>query len=167
MDVQVRYMIRRDLKEALRIEERSFEFPWTEDDYLSCLRVRNCIGMVAESGDQICGVMIYELLKSTLHVLNFAVAPWCRREDVGTAMMQKLINKLSQQRRQEILLEVRETNLAAQLFFRKMGMEAIGVAKNWYEDTTEDAYIMRYDLFGEGREEPVDPRNRLAVRGDQ
>ena len=34
-------------------------------------------------------------------------------------MVAKLVGKLSHQRRSRILLEVRETNLAAQLFFRQ------------------------------------------------
>ena len=36
-------------------------------------------------------------------------------------MMSKLMGKLSQQRRSRLLLEVRETNLDAQLFFRAFG----------------------------------------------
>ena len=76
--------------------------------------------MVAEHDDQIVGFMIYELHKTRLHVLNFAVARQYRRLGVGTQMLEKLVAKLSHQRRSRILLEVRETNLAAQLFFRKL-----------------------------------------------
>ena len=47
-DVQIRWMIRRDMPEVLDIERLSFEFAWTEEDFLCCLRQRNCIGMVAE-----------------------------------------------------------------------------------------------------------------------
>jgi ribosomal-protein-alanine N-acetyltransferase len=42
------------------------------------------------------------------------------------------------------MLEVRETNLPAQLFFRGMGFKAISLLKDFYEDTTEDAYLMQY-----------------------
>jgi ribosomal-protein-alanine N-acetyltransferase len=58
-------------------------------------------------------------------------------------MLQKLTTKLSQQRRNRILLEVRETNLHAQLFFRQAGFRAISVLRDFYEDTTEDAYLMQ------------------------
>ena len=68
-------MIRRDMPEVMRTERASFEYSWTEDDFLRCLRQRNCIGMVAERGDSIIGFMIYELHKTRLHVLNFAVHP--------------------------------------------------------------------------------------------
>jgi ribosomal-protein-alanine N-acetyltransferase len=39
---------------------------------------------------------------------------------------------------------VRETNLPAQLFFRSLGFRAISVLKDFYQDTTEDAYLMHY-----------------------
>ena len=48
VDAQIRWMIRRDMPEVLDIEQQSFEFAWTEEDFLCCLRQRNCIGMVAE-----------------------------------------------------------------------------------------------------------------------
>ena len=46
--VHIRWMIRRDMPEVLDIENQAFEFPWTEEDFIRCLRQRNCIGMVAE-----------------------------------------------------------------------------------------------------------------------
>ena len=59
--VHIRWMIRRDMPEVLQAEQQSFEYAWTEDDFLRCLRQRNCIGMVAEHQDRIVGFMIYEL----------------------------------------------------------------------------------------------------------
>jgi len=142
--VHIRWMIRRDMPEVLAIENQSFEFPWSEEDFIRCLRQRNCIGMVAEFDDQVVGFMIYELHKSRLQILNFSVHNDFRRRGVGTSMADKLISKLSHQRRNRILLEVRETNLAAQLFFRAAGFRAVAVMRDFYEDTTEDAYLMQF-----------------------
>jgi ribosomal-protein-alanine N-acetyltransferase len=122
--VHIRWMIRRDMAEVLRTEQESFEYSWTEEDFLKCLRQRNCIGMVAELGDKVVGFMIYELHKSKLHVLNFAVHPEYRRLGVGRQMVAKLIGKLSSHRRTKITLAVRETNLAAQLFFKRLDFRA-------------------------------------------
>src|SRR5882672_12035331 len=87
--VQIRWMIRRDMPEVLKIEQESFEFNWTEEDFLACLRQRNCIGMVAEHDNHVVGFMIYELHKTKLHILNFAVAPEWRRIGIGTQMVMK------------------------------------------------------------------------------
>jgi len=142
--VHIRWRIRRDMPEVRAIELESFEFPWSEDDFIRCLRQRNCIGMVAEHDDHVAGFMIYELHKNRIHVLNFAVAERYRRMGVGSQMLAKLIAKLSTQRRSRILLEVRETNLAAQLFFRENGFRAVSVLRSYYADTPEDAYIMQF-----------------------
>lgn len=142
----IRWMIRRDMEEVLLIERRSFEYFWTEEDFLSCLRQRNAIGMVAEHNQKIVGFMVYELLKSQLHLLNFAVDPQFRRAGVGKAMVSKMVAKLSQQKRSEIRAEVRETNLSAQLFFRSCGFSSTKVLRGYYDETDEDAYVMRYVL---------------------
>lgn len=144
VQVQIRWMIRRDLAEVLEIENESFEFPWSEEDFIRCLQQRNCIGMVAEQGAQVLGFMIYELHKTRLHLLNFAVSREARRRGVGTQMIHKLVSKLSPQRRTRITLEVRETNLAAQIFFRTEGFRAVSVLRGFYDDTPEDAYLMNF-----------------------
>ena len=142
--IQLRWMIRRDMPEVLAIEQEAFEFPWSDEDFTRCLRQRNCIGMVAEVGDSVVAFMIYELHRTRLHVLNFAVRRSHRRVGIGTQMMGKLFAKLSVERRDRILLEVRERNLPAQVFFRSLGYRAITVLKDFYEDSTEDAYLMQF-----------------------
>jgi len=160
--VHIRWMIRRDMPEVLQTEVESFEFAWTEEDFLRCLRQRNCIGMVAEQGEKVVGFMIYELHKAKLHILNFAVSPPYRRVGVGAQMVAKLISKLSSHRRTRITLEVRETNLAAQLFFRAQGFKAVRVLRAFYEDSGEDAFLMQYRLTDDTGEEVEESVNRIA-----
>jgi len=157
----IRWMIRRDMPEILQIERNAFEFPWTEEDFIHCLRQRNCIGMVAEHNDRVVGFMIYELHKIRLHILNFAVHEDYRRRGVGAQMAEKLIGKLSHQRRTRILLEVRETNDPAVKFFRSMGFRAISLLRDFYQDTTEDAYLMEFRHVEAGVE-AVFPINRIT-----
>jgi ribosomal-protein-alanine N-acetyltransferase len=158
--VHIRWMIRRDMPEVLAIERESFEFPWFEEDFIRCLRQRNCIGMVAEHGERVVGFMIYELHKSRLHILNFAVANGMRGRGIGRQMAEKLSSKLSSQRRTRITLEVRETNLPAQLFFKKVGFRATTVLRSYYEDSPEDAYVMQYHCAADEFAETL-PTNRI------
>ena len=158
--VHVRWMIRRDMLEVLAIEQEAFEFPWSEDDFARCLRQRNCIGMVAEMSDSIVAFSVYELHRTRLHVLNFAVLRSHRRLGVGTQMMAKLTAKLAPDRRNRIVLEVRETNLAAQLFFRSLGFRAVSVLRDFYQDTAEDAYLMQLSLTADAA--AALPERRLA-----
>lgn len=160
--VHIRWMIRRDMPEVLQTEQQSFEFAWTEEDFLRCLRQRNCIGMVAEHGEKVVGFMIYELHKSKLHILNFAVHPGWRRQAIGAQMVGKLVTKLSSHRRTRITLEVRETNLPAQLFFRKQEFRAVRVLRAYYDDSGEDAFLMEYRYGQESGEILEEAVNRIA-----
>jgi ribosomal-protein-alanine N-acetyltransferase len=137
-------MVRRDISDVVAVEQKSFEFPWSEDDFLYCLRRRNSLGMVAEYNNTIVGFMIYEIPKDKIHLLNLAVAPNFKRCGIGTAMVTKLANKLVTQNRNRVYLEVREYNLNAQLFFRSQGFRATKILKNYYDKTDEDAYVMQY-----------------------
>ncbi len=60
----VRWMIRRDMADVLEMESLCYAVPWTEEDFIRCLRQRNCIGMVAEVGEKVVGFMVYELHKT-------------------------------------------------------------------------------------------------------
>jgi ribosomal-protein-alanine N-acetyltransferase len=161
INVHIRWMIRRDMAEVLDIEQASFEFPWLEEDFLRCLRQRNCIGMVAEYDERVVGFMVYELHKDQLHVLNFSVRPDVRRRGVGQQMVNKLVGKLSRRGRNRIVLEIRETNLAAQMFFKNLDFKAVSVLRDYYDDTVEDAYVMQY-RFEEESVEPVEMVNRIT-----
>jgi ribosomal-protein-alanine N-acetyltransferase len=162
--VHIRWMIRRDMSEVLAMEKASFEFPWLEEDFIRCLRQRNCIGMVAEYDERVVGFMIYELHKARIHVLNLAVAPSYRRHGVGSQMVAKLIAKLSPQRRNRVVLEVRETNLGAQLFFRENAFRAVSVLRRFYADTPEDAYVMQHRYRAE-RQAAAEPQRLRRLAG--
>jgi ribosomal-protein-alanine N-acetyltransferase len=160
--VHIRWMIRRDMPEVLAAELASFEYAWTEDDFLRCLRQRNCIGMVAEADDRVVGFMIYELHKTRLHILNFAVHPHARRTGIGSQMVAKLVNKLSTHRRQKITLAVRERNLDAQMFFRGHDFKATRVLRHYYEDSGEDAFQMEYRVGDDFADDMEGSVNRIA-----
>lgn len=158
--LQIRWMIRRDMPEVLGIEQESYENSLCEDDFLRCLRQRNCIGMVTEVDQKVLGFMIYELYKSKLSIINFAVHPDYRRQGIGTAMVDKLKDKLPLQRRTAIDLEIREKNLEAQLFFKSQDFRAVSIIREYFPDINEDAYIMRYSI---NNQNPVfTPNNRIS-----
>jgi ribosomal-protein-alanine N-acetyltransferase len=145
--VHHRWMIRRDLQQVLAIEEANFPDPWSEEDFIRCLRRREVIGRVAEHGDRIVGFVLYELHKNRLHILNIAVHSAMQRKGVGTSIIDILKGKLSAERRNRIMLEVRDSNLPAQLFFRAIGFKAISILRDFYGDyTQDDAYLFQFRL---------------------
>lgn len=146
----VRWMISTDFGRVLDIEHRAFDQPWTEEDFTKVLMQRNCIGMVTvlesdPTSGPIFGYMIYELHKTSLRLLNFAVDFEHRRQGIGRGMVEKLKRKLTDNRRNKITLEVRESNVEAQLFFRSTGFLATSVVWGRFANG-EDAYTMELRL---------------------
>ena len=144
----IRWMIRRDLPTVLAIERAAFgPTAWSETEFLQCLRIRNCIGMVAEDcRGEVVGFMVYCLHGDHLEVINFAVDAGHRRQGVGSQMADKLVSKLSGHRRTAVTLVTRESNLASKLFWKACGFRCEGVASGWYEATGEDGYEFAYRL---------------------
>lgn len=138
MQIDTRWIIRSDMDEVFAIEHDSFPCPWTEDEFRCCLMQRNVIGVVAELNYKIVGFVIYELHKSALRILNLAVATDVRRQCVGRQMVQRLIDKLAQQRRREVVLDVTDANTTAHMFFAACGFRASVVSSSVYQ--------MRYSI---------------------
>ena len=158
---EIRWMISRDIPDVVRIEQECYENPWTEEVFLQTLRQFNCIGMVMVVDERVVGYVVYELHPSKLHVVNLAVHPAYRRHGLGSRMVAKLISKLSSHRRTRICLEVRETNLVAQLFFRSQGFKALRIEHGFFDDNDEDAYVMEYRLPTALAASPAGPVNRI------
>lgn len=145
--VHIRWMIRRDVSEVLQIELGCSNHPWKEEDLLTLLRQRNCIGMVAEYRDKVVGFMVYELHPHYIDITRMCVSPTYMNTYVGSQMIQKLKGKLSSHRRTALHVTVRETDLKVQQFLRSHKFVARQVIRNHFEDTNEDGYFMIYEDF--------------------
>lgn len=142
--IHIRSMIRRrDLPAVLEIERRSFEFPWDEAFFMRVTRHDEVFSLVAVVGDsdRVVGFMIYQPNRDCLCVLNLAVHPEFRHRGIGRQMIENFAGELIREQYRRIFLEVRETNLPAQLFFRSAGFRAVAVVPGFYEDSGEDAYL--------------------------
>ena len=168
MDGTIRWQIRKDLPQVLEIEKHSFEYPWSEETMTEYLRDRNCIGVVFEVGKEILGYIIYRLEEKSILILKLAVRHDHRMSGIGKALIHKVINKLSINKRQEILVDIREGNLNAQLFFQHLNFMAVAIIDNCFEDVDvakdeyiqENAYVFIYKIGYEVLK--LSPKNRIS-----
>jgi [ribosomal protein S18]-alanine N-acetyltransferase len=155
LQVHIRWMIRADMSAILAIENESFDRPWTEREFVSHLRKRNYIGLVCEHDGFLHGYIIYQISRiqsmedaspNKIEIVRMAVCKESRFKGVGRQLVQKVLGKWLMCCRIKFFAMVRETSLQSQLFFRNMGFRATGVLREFfYEDTNEDAYIMKYE----------------------
>jgi ribosomal protein S18 acetylase RimI-like enzyme len=93
--------------------------------------------LIAEYHGEPAGFLVSRTLgHGEVEVLTIAVHEHLRRLGVAT----QLIAAVSAN---EIFLEVRESNGAARNLYRKMKFQELGIRKDYYEDPTENAVIMR------------------------
>lgn len=160
-DFSIRWMIRPDIPQVLDIIKRSFKIPISEDEVVSCLSQRNIISQILEtksSVKKLVGFLMYELLPCSISIIYLAIHPDYRRCGLGAKMVDKLISKLHPTgQKTEIFIDVRETNLPTQLFFKKMKFKAVLVDKNYFSDTGEDSYLMIYS-----RDAKIKKTNRIS-----
>jgi ribosomal-protein-alanine N-acetyltransferase len=142
----IRWMIRRDMPEVIAIEAASFEHPWTEKKFCTALEQRNVIGMVAEHGEAVVGYMVYELDRTEICVLDFAVRADFRRSGIGRQLIAKMKGKLMHNRRSRLSFVVRESNLDCCLFLKAQGFTATQILRGYFEDSGEDGYAMDFDI---------------------
>jgi ribosomal-protein-alanine N-acetyltransferase len=153
----VRWMVEDDLPVILKIESDSFEFKWSNRDFWPCFSLVWCNGVVIEIRGRVAGYMVYENRGGVLHVVNLAVSRVFRRLGAGIALINHLKHKATHGTPQPIVLEVRDSNLDAQLFFRAVGMHAVKVMRSFYCNN-DDAYQFTWKPTNE---------ECVGVRGDQ
>ena len=151
----IRWGIRRDLPQILAIENRCFEYPWSEETFRNHMRQRDCVLMVAENETGVVGYCLYYLHKQAIEIANLAVHPGFRWQGVGRRFVYQLQKKLLPDKRRTLFGVVWERNLAAQLFLRACDFKCRRVINNHFLDTGDDAYefVFRAPVMaGQGRE---------------
>ena len=77
---------------------------------------------------------------------NMAVAEACRRQGVGRMLLRQLLMAATESSASRILLEVRESNLAARALYTAMGFNLLARRRGYYDHPAEDALILVHML---------------------
>lgn len=151
---RVRWALSTDLTDIMAIDHAASRDPWTREQAMRFFAKRSSILMVAtldvtlpsascvvfpgfpQTMTRVAGFMVYTLGPNTggICLAKLAVAPELQRRGVGRALLAELARKLDD-RREVLVTEVAETNLAAQLFLRACRWRAQAVVQHEPEDT--------------------------------
>lgn len=140
---KVREVAVADLDVVAKIEEQSFDYPWTRREFTYCLQDSHCRSLLIEEEGRTIGYLFYEARNSAFRLLSCAVAPTERRRGAGSKLIETLIGRLEGEQN-EIFCVVRETNVQAQMFLRRLGFRATWILHDFYGETKEDAYRMSF-----------------------
>lgn len=135
-----------DLEEVMAIEQAAFSFPWSARFFLQELRVPCARSLLAVADGTTVGYVIYWRLPSGTDIHNLAVHPAHRRQGIGRALLQAVIEEARRESLQRITLEVRKSNEAAQRLYQSLGFVSQGIRTGYYSDDGEDALIMALEF---------------------
>lgn len=140
MEAQIRPAERRDAGQLVTIEEESFPRPhWKAPDFFKYQTI------VAEVEGRIAGFLVSRQIapgdvtfSAEREILNLAVAPSFRRLGIGSLLLSHELQSAA-----DFFLEVRESNVAAQTLYRRLGFIEVGHRTGYYQFPTENAIVMK------------------------
>ena len=138
---------RRDVGELLFIEESQFPEPWTRGmllDEITNTTTRRYT--VALDEHRVVGYLGVMFVGDELHVNTLGTLPGFEGRGVATALMDDAWTDARERGVRRATLEVAVSNARAQQLYHRYGFSPVGVRKNYYERTHEDALVLWADL---------------------
>jgi ribosomal-protein-alanine N-acetyltransferase len=89
-------------------------------------------------------------------VLNLAVAPELRRQGIGRMLLRAGLAAFAARGAEEVFLEVRQSNAAAQQLYQELGFQAVGLRRGYYRNPRESALVLRLGLTADAGAPPAD-----------
>ena len=143
LDVRLVAMRRRHLRSVLRIESQVYPRPWSLSLFMSELALRSTRAyLVARVEGSVVGYAGLMMTGDDGHVTTIAVDPVWHRHKIGTRLLLSLAREARRRGATSLTLEVRLGNKPAQNLYRRFGFRPVGVRKNYYAETKEDALVM-------------------------
>ena len=131
-----------DIPSVVELDKNSLLESWSEQNYKESLKNPNYNILVAKFSGKIVGfISMYHALDEG-YICNIAVDKSHRMCGIGTSLINETITYSKNQNLKFLTLEVRESNMGAIRFYKKLGFTNLGIRKNFYSNPSENAVIM-------------------------
>lgn len=133
-----------DLDGVIEVEQASFHNPTTREWYQSELqRPDVCYVFVVRTGEhRVAGFCAFWRVLDQIHINNLAIRPELRRQGLGRALLQYVLNEAERLGAVHATLEVRRSNVAAQGLYEAAGFRVASIRPSYYTHPIEDALIL-------------------------
>lgn len=142
--VSIRAATLDDIPAILAVEQSSASAAhWTIEQYLSRIQspAQDACFLVAECEGGICGFLCAHIVADEWEIENVVVAKEFRRHGIGAQLMTSLIEKWEHSAGTAVLLELRESNVAARALYERYGLREVGRRRGYYREPVEDAVL--------------------------
>lgn len=134
------------LKRIYELECECIAGGWSEKALEEALGKPGSLVLAAVCYGETVGFLNGSYVMDEAELLNIAVCPQKRRLGIARMLIRTFEEELLQLGAVAIYLEVRESNIPAQVLYKKCGFERNGLRKNYYRDPSENAILMMKKL---------------------
>lgn len=140
-------MAEQDLPRVVAVEDRIYDFPWTEGNFRDALR-SGYDAAVVEFGGSLVGYRVMMYGPGEAHLLNLSIAADWQRRGFGRQLLLACLHDARQAGAETLFLEVRPSNAAGLALYEGTGFTRIGVRRGYYPAVggREDAWVMSRPL---------------------
>lgn len=137
----IKRMSEEHIHSIAELEKICFSEPWSENSLREEIDNKDAFFIVVADGDKVLAYGGMHISFGECYVDNIAVLPEERGKGLGEKITKALLNE-AESYGEFFTLEVRESNIPAVKLYEKLGLETVGVRKNFYRNPTENALIM-------------------------
>ena len=107
---------------------------WTKKQWQSELNKKGTKVVAILCKEKIIGIYVVQIIIDEAQINYFSIKQKFRRKGYGSYLMNYLIKECEKLNIKKLLLEVSETNLIAEIFYRKFKFLTVGKRKKYYKD---------------------------------
>ncbi len=136
-----------DLAEVMAIENAIYSHPWTQGNFADSLRAGYECRTWRLAGELV-GYFVLMAAAGEAHLLNLSIAEPHQRRGHGAALLQEAAGLARKLGAQNVFLEVRPSNRAAQGLYTRFGFRKVALRRGYYpaHSGREDALVLSLPL---------------------
>ena len=139
-----------DVPALLALERLCFSQPWTARNFRDALadRERGLLLVLRtpfapdDPGRGVLAYCSFQTVVDEMHIHNLAVSPDMQGRGLGRRLLDLALGIGARGGAERALLEVRQSNWAAQRLYRSLGFQGVAVRRGYYTHPSEDALIL-------------------------
>jgi ribosomal-protein-alanine acetyltransferase len=131
-NLRIRDFNLKELSDILKIEEESFERPYSRELLLKEVELPFSETITAEVNGEVVGYAQFWVIGQESELNRIAVKKGYRGLGIGKELLKEVIRRVRERGARELFLEVKEENERAVLLYKKLGFEKYGERKGYY-----------------------------------
>ncbi len=139
-----------DLREVMVLEQRNYEFPWTEGVFRDCLKAGYRM-QVLRLDLVLVGYCVMQIAADEAHILNLCVDREYNHRGYARFLLDRMLAMAERTGAGMAFLEARPSTPRAIQMYERGGFNEVGLRKDYYQSANgrEDAIVMAKTLIAD------------------